>query len=349
MRITTLTVLFLIVTTLSLALAGCKDKTQRRVVLYYSADVQVADPILDEFERQTGIRVDRVPDQEAAKTVGLFNRLLAEKARPACDVFWSNEVVYMIQLQRQGLLAPLDSPVVADWPAQFKGPEGQWHGMALRQRVIAWSAERFGSKPGEWPPPRSLEGVCEFFYWQNIEKQNFRLAMANPQFGTTGGDVASWFAHYGEDRAKEMLRRLVDGKVLLVDGNSAAVTAVARNLADVCLTDSDDVFAAREKGWKIDMVPLDQNGRGAMTFPNTIALIRGGPNTAEAKLLAEFLLQHAEKHLANSEARNQPIRETMPDEWREKYGLGKPLDIPYEEIVDKLDQARNEAKAVFGR
>ena len=167
--------------------------------------------------------------------------------------------------------------------------------------------------------------------------------------GTTGGDVASWFAHYGEDRAKEIVRRLAANNVRLVEGNSATVRDVERNLADVCLTDSDDVFAARDRGVKLDMAPLDQNGRGAKTFPNTVALIRGGPNSAEAKLLAEFILQNAEKHLADSEARNQPIRLTMPAEWQENYGLGKPLDVPYETIVDELDRARDEAKAVFGR
>jgi iron(III) transport system substrate-binding protein len=330
----TLVVLCVIVSVLSL---GCKDKDQRRVVLYYSADAQVADPLIDEFERQTGIRVDRVGDSEASKTVGLFNRLLAEKARPACDVFWSNEVVYMIQLQRQGLLATLDSPAVADWPAQFRGPDGQWHGLALRQRVIAWSPARVSAVDA----PRSLEDLLD-------PKWKGRLAMANPQFGTTGGDVASWFAHYGDGRAKEILRQLA-ANAKRVEGNSVAVREVERNLVDVCLTDSDDVFAARERGVRLDMAPLDQDGRGAMTFPNTVALIRNGPNAAEARLLAEFILQHAEVHLANSEARNQPVRVTMPDDWTQSYGLGKPLDVPYEKIVDNLDQARSEAKAAFGR
>jgi len=337
MRTTTFTLVCVLVASLALTLTACKDKNQRRVVLYYSADAQVADPLLDEFETQTGIRVDRVGDSEASKTVGLFNRLLAEKSRPACDVFWSNEIVYMIQLERQGLLAELDSPVVADWPAQFKGPGGRWHGFALRQRVIAWSPDRVPTEDA----PRSLEDLLD-------PKWKGRVSMANPQFGTAGGDVASWFAHYGQARAKEMVRQLASN-VKLADSNSAAVREVERNLADVCLTDSDDVFSARERGVRLEMVPLDQNGRGAMTFPNTVALIRNGPNGDQARLLAEFLLQHVETHLADSEARNQPVRTAMPDDWQKKYGVGKPLDVPYENIVDELDRARGEAKAVFGR
>jgi len=317
---------------------GCKNKDQPRVVLYYSADAHVADPILDAFEKQTGIRVDRVGDSETAKTVGLYQRLLAEKARPACDVFWSNEVAYTIALERQGLLATLDSPEVADWPTQFRGPDGRWHGFALRQRVIAWSPDRVSDADA----PRSLEDLLD-------PKWKGQIVMANPQFGTAGGDVASWFAHYGPDRAREILRQLA-ANTTLVEGNSAAVREVQLNRFDVCLTDSDDVFAARENGARIEMAPLNQAGRGAMTFPNTVALIRGGPNPAPAKQLAEFLLSLQVEHtLARSEARNQPIRNIMPDDWQTQFGLGTPLDIPYEEIVDNLEQARAEAKTAFGK
>ena len=35
--------------------------------------------------------VRAVYDSEAVKTVGLVNRLIAEKANPQCDLFWNNE------------------------------------------------------------------------------------------------------------------------------------------------------------------------------------------------------------------------------------------------------------------
>src|SRR5256885_12959964 len=40
-------------------------------------------------------------DSEAVKTVGLANRLLAERAHPQCDVFWSNEEMRTRQLAGQ--------------------------------------------------------------------------------------------------------------------------------------------------------------------------------------------------------------------------------------------------------
>src|SRR6185503_12182774 len=61
------------------------------IVVYGAQDQFHAEPILQQFERETGIKVKAVYDSEAVKTVGLANRLLAERSHPQCDVFWGNE------------------------------------------------------------------------------------------------------------------------------------------------------------------------------------------------------------------------------------------------------------------
>ncbi len=61
------------------------------VVLYCAQDQVYAEPILADFYRETGIRVQAVYDSEAVKTVGLANRLLSERTYPICVVFWGND------------------------------------------------------------------------------------------------------------------------------------------------------------------------------------------------------------------------------------------------------------------
>src|SRR5258706_15417885 len=58
-----------------------------KVVVYTSQDEVYSEMILREFERQTGFQVRSVNDSEAVKTVGLANRLLAERHHPQCDLF----------------------------------------------------------------------------------------------------------------------------------------------------------------------------------------------------------------------------------------------------------------------
>ena len=82
-----------------LTLAGCSSRPY--VVVYTSQDQEYAEPILKDFARQTRIEARVVYDNEAVKTVGLANRLLAERAHPQCDVFWTNEELRTRQLAAQ--------------------------------------------------------------------------------------------------------------------------------------------------------------------------------------------------------------------------------------------------------
>ena len=68
--------------------AGCKSNqraSQQEIVVYTSLDQVFSQPILDELEKQTGIKVKAVYDSEATKTTGLVNRLIAEKDAPQAD------------------------------------------------------------------------------------------------------------------------------------------------------------------------------------------------------------------------------------------------------------------------
>lgn len=76
---------------LLILLPGCKGKNtpQQEVVVYTSLDKVFSQPILEAFEKETGITVKAVYDSEAAKTTGMVNRLIAEKNSPRADVFWN--------------------------------------------------------------------------------------------------------------------------------------------------------------------------------------------------------------------------------------------------------------------
>ena len=87
------------------------------VVIYTSLDKVFSQPVLTQFERETGVSVKAVYDSEATKTTGLVNRLIAEKDQPQADVFWNSETGRTIVLKRKGVLAPYKSPSAADSPA----------------------------------------------------------------------------------------------------------------------------------------------------------------------------------------------------------------------------------------
>lgn len=307
---------------------SCKSSSppQREVVLYCSVDQEIAEPIIVDFEKRTGIKVRANYDVEASKTVGLLQKIRSEAANPAADVFWSNEVFYTISLAREGLLAPYNPG--EPWPEQYCDAKMLWHGFALRARVISYNPDRT-------PPamvPLTLEDLLN-------DRWKGQIAMAQPEFGTTGGDIASWFVHYGPDKAKEILRGLKANGVRLVAGNSLAARAVVNGQVQIGLTDSDDVYAQQRNGQALERRYLDQGGDGVLTIPHTAALVKGGPHSAEAAELMKYLLSDTvEEALARSDAHATPIRPALAEKFP-RYAIEKPLKIDYEKVADHLNEA----------
>jgi len=316
---------------------SCRRKPERpQVVLYCSVDQGVAEPIIAAFERQTGIKVLARYDTEASKTVGLVQRIRAEASAPAADVFWSSEVFHTIRLAREGLLTPYDASGTDDWPAPFSDPNGLWYGFALRARVIGYNTDRVSAEEA----PKSLEDVLD-------SKWRGRLVMASPAFGTTGGDVASWFAHYGPERAREILGQLKANAVRIVSGNSTAVRMVATGQADICFTDTDDIYAGQRNEWPVALNFLDQRGEGVLAIPNTAALVRGGPYPETASKLMEFLLgETLERMLVQSDSHNSPVHASVAAEY-EQYAIPHALKVDYERVAGHLPEAIEAAREML--
>jgi iron(III) transport system substrate-binding protein len=322
-----------------LILFSCRknpDRNQREVVLYCSVDQVIAESVIAEFEKQTGVKVLSRFDTEAGKTVGLIQRIRAEAASPVADVFWSSEIFHTIRLARESLLEPYGGASTKNWPRKFADPNGQWYGFALRARVIAYNTDKVSPNDA----PRSLEDVLD-------GKWKERVVMATPEFGTTGGDVASWFAHYGFERATKILEGLKSNKIRLVPGNSSAVRMVATGQADVCFTDTDDVYAAQRNGWPVAFNYLDQGGDGVLVIPNTAAVIKNVSHPEEAKVLMDFLLsEQLEQMLVRSDSHNIPIHPALAEQFK-SYAVPNSLDVDFEKVADHLSIAIKTAREIL--
>src|SRR5438128_210173 len=126
----------LLALTLTLILGGCASKPgatpSTTVVIYVSEDQVFSEPILKDFEKETGIQVKPVFDTEEAKSTGVMNRLLAEKNNPQADVYWANEPVRADVLRQQGISTPFKPATAQQIPDQFKDPQGYWTGFSAR-------------------------------------------------------------------------------------------------------------------------------------------------------------------------------------------------------------------------
>lgn len=251
---------------LSLLLSACSPKNSAspgEVVIYCAQDQFYAEPIFKEFEQETGIKVRAVYDNEAVKTVGLANRLLAERGHPQCDVFWGNEEMRTRQLAAAGA---------------FRATNG-WCSFGFRTRRLVINTNHLSQASA----PRALMELTNAVWKEKI-------AIAYPQFGTTAAYFNALRQHWDDTLWQQWCRAVAANKPLLVDGNSVVVKMVGQGEAWIGLTDSDDIAAGQREGLPVAALPVTAE---TLAIPNTVAVIRGAPHPAPAQRLFEYLQRPA--------------------------------------------------------
>jgi len=284
------------------------------VVVYASADDVLARAVLAECTRATGVRISPVFDTEATKTVGLENRIRAERARPRADVFWSSEGFAPVRLAREGLLRPIPEPVWSAWPEVHRAGDRRWLAFAARARVVVSRSDRGLPRIGTWAE-LSLPGLAK--------GSAASVAIADPRFGTTNGHLAAlelaWAGAHARGLPMPTLHEWLDGirangVSVRTGGNAATVESVASGECAYGMTDTDDALAAIARGLPLQMdlprtLPRGEAGGGTMLVPHTVALVQGGPgDPAAAERVVAFLASaRCEEMIARSESRNLPL------------------------------------------
>lgn len=258
---------------------GCVKHKKKEVVVYTSVDEEYSRPIFQEFEKAKKVTVKPVYDVEATKSAGLVNRIVAEKANPQADVFWSGECLHIMDLKQKGILAAYSSSSAADIPAQFKDPQSFWTGFAGRVRVIIYNKDLVRAEDA----PKSIYDFAD-------SRFQGKIAIANLLFGTTTFHFISLFMTLGENEALDFLGKLIKNKVRIVDGNSVVRKMVEMGEIEIGFTDSDDADLSLSAGNNIGIVYPDQDSFGTPFMPNMVALIKNGPNPDNGKLFIDYLL-----------------------------------------------------------
>jgi len=286
------------------------------------------------------VKVLPVYDIESTKTVGLANRIIRERNNPQCDLFWNNEILHTLRLQKLGILEVYQSPVTQSFPDDYKSDDGSWHGLAARARVLVVNKKVLPDS-GEWP--KSIEDLAD-------PKWKGRVAIAKPLFGTTASHAAVLFSKWGDERARDFFLRLKQNADVL-SGNKQVALAVGRGQYAFGLTDTDDAIIEIDEGQPVEIVYPDQAeaALGTLFIPNTLCVIKGSPNTASARKLVDYLLSpDVETKLANGRSAQFPVcplvkveSRAMPD-----HAL-KWMDVDFAAAADKWDQTREFLIEVF--
>ena len=282
------------------------------VVLYCATDREIAQDLIEQFEKETGIHVEAKFDTEAAKAVGLVQAIRQEKSHPQCDVLWGGGAFFCTMLANDGCLARAPEDLIQAHGDAPRDAEGRWLGFAAAYRVLIVNTNDFA--PGTYP--HSYRDLTDLRYRGHV-------GIANPLFGGMMAHVAALFTKLGESGGQEWLGGLKRNDCAICAGMADVKNRVASGELWFGITSTIDAHVAVDGGKPVVVVFPDQEagGLGSLNGYNAVALVAGAPHPKEAERLLRFLMTTAtEKILAAGPGQNvgmlpESVQENVRPAW----------------------------------
>ena len=105
------------------------------ITLYSGQHEQTTNGLVTAFEKQTGIKVNVRNDDEDT----LANLIAVQGSHTPGDVFFTENSPPLEFLQEKGLLSKVSPATLADTPAKYDSPDGNWVGVSARLSVIVYN------------------------------------------------------------------------------------------------------------------------------------------------------------------------------------------------------------------
>ena len=278
---------------------GCLTKHENELVVYSALDREFSQPVLENLGSELQMQVRVKYDQESNKTVGLATELIQTKQNPKADIFWNNEILHTIRLERLGLLEPITEADLNRFPQAYRSPTGHWCGFAARARVLIVNTDLL---PDAKQRPNSIRDLAD-------PKWAGKCTMARPVFGTSATHAAVLLSSLGDDQGLKLLADMTSNATIQ-GGNKQVAQKVAAGQFAFGLTDTDDAMIEIERGEPVVILFPDQREDqcGTLLIPNTLAIIKNGPNPSRAQQMLKRLLEaDIESRLATADSTQLPL------------------------------------------
>jgi iron(III) transport system substrate-binding protein len=115
------------------------------LTLYSGQHPETVNALVSAFERQSGIKVSVRSDDEDV----LAAQIVQEGSRSPADVFLTENSPPLEELHQRGLLVPVDGATLAETPAIYSSPQGDWVGVSARVSVLVYNTREL--RPSQLP------------------------------------------------------------------------------------------------------------------------------------------------------------------------------------------------------
>ena len=323
----TLTTLALITS----AAASTSALAANEVNVYSYRQPYLIEPMLKDFEKQTGIKVNVIFADK-----GLEERVKQEGELSPADVLLTVDISRVMKIVKAGVSQPVKSKVLeSNIPAQFRDSNGDWYGLTKRARVIYTSKDRVGKLPAG-------------FDYLDLAKPEYKgkVCVRSGKNAYNVSLFASMIAHYGEEATKAFLQGLKANLAQKPQGGDRdQVKAIKEGICDYALGNSyyygkmlDD---EKQKAWAESAILNFPQGKFGTHFNiSAVAVAKHSPNKANAIKLIEFLSGDKAQALYAQLNHEYPVKEGVkPSELVAGWGSYTADAIKLEDIAKNYNAA----------
>ena len=262
---------------------------QKKLVVYTSNESTLNDLVLAAFKKETGIEVEPV----AAGSGVVIRRLQAEKANPLGDIIWG--VSRSLLQTNKALFLPYASKNKDAIPAEYRDPDDLWIGNNLHLLVILQNTKLVpdGQGPKSWADllDPKWKGKIAFTDPANSGSAYATVTMLVDLWG--GGD-AGWKKVGDLFRNMKVLNR--SSLVFQGVGNGEYPLGISLEYAG-------PLWAKGGAPVKV-VYPSD----GTTFSMEGVAIVKGGPNTENAKVFVDFINRKDVREMILAETFRRPTR-----------------------------------------
>lgn len=264
---------------LALLVAGSVQAAEE-INVYSARQGYLIDPIIKEFEKEQGIKVNMVYAED-----GLAERLAREGKHTPADLVLTVDISRLMELVEQDLVQPVSSKTLNEnIPAQYRDPDNRWFALTTRVRNIYTSKDRIGK-----PEDITYESLAD-------EKYKGKICTRSGKNAYNVALVASMIAHHGEAKAEQWLEGLKANLARKPQGNDRdQVKAIKEGVCDLSLGNSyylGKMLQDEEQKTWADAVYINfpnQKDRGAHVNVSGVVLTKYAKNKDAAVKLMEYL------------------------------------------------------------
>lgn len=204
---------------LSACSSDAKSEGDNEITLYSGRSEELIKPLIEQFEDETGIKVNI----RSGETAAMAAQILEEGKKSKADVFLAQDAGALGAVNKKDLFGELPSSVTTKVAEQYRGKDNKWVGVTGRARVIAYNP----SKVSEEELPNSIYDLTD-------PKWKGRVAIA-PTNASFQAFVTAIRVKDGDDKAEQFLADLAANEVQIREKNGIILDDVDAGTVDLGL------------------------------------------------------------------------------------------------------------------